>query len=62
MARSGVLSVRHVQLFVFHARDCRVETPESDSLRLQMLQSMWTQLCKRVVNVLFPRVGSVFEG
>ena len=52
MARSGVLSVRHVQLFVFDDRDCRVETPENDSLRLQLLQSSWKQLCKRVLNIL----------
>ena len=33
--------------FVFHARDCRVETPESDSLRLQMLQNMWTAVVQK---------------
>ena len=40
---------------LFHARDCRVETPGNDSLRLQ-LQSFWTQLRKRVVNILHFRV------
>ena len=40
----------------FYARDCRVETPGNDSLRLQLLQRFWTQLCKRVVNILPLRV------
>ena len=46
VAKSGVLSVRHVHLFVVDARDCRVETPENDSLRLQLLQSFGNSCAK----------------
>ena len=56
MAVSGVLSARHGQLLVFDAREWRVETPGNDSLRLQLLQSFWIQLCKRVVNIIPLRV------
>ena len=41
---------------LFDARDCRVEKPGNDSLRLQLLQSFWKQLCKRVVNIFHFRV------
>ena len=37
---------------MFDARGCRVETPENDSLRLQLSQSFWKQLRKRVLNIL----------